>query len=347
MRAAALGAVMFAGLQVQYGPAFFYLGLFAAILIAPLQASLSRKRFLALAAIVGGMFAAGVGVVYATSLRFQFYPGRGSTYAPTLAKTGPMKAVARSVIGLWRLLEYSYPSDLFALLVLVGLGIVFFRQRLNPVLTTTLVSTLAVMAASVMNLYLFGGTRQCLFLSVPLYACAAVAAVSVLQYVPSRHQIYAITCITLVLAAPAALDAAWVVHRIRQDPNFKTAMAVLDREYKTGDIVFVSPGAVATYRYYAPRYAPKPWIQAASAYVADERYGFYRGFIGQEPPYLEQLNKLLASGKRVWLLYSHYYTYEPHFRELSDAHGWSNRVRYLIAQDANDLTEGVSLILYE
>ena len=69
--------------------------------------------------------------------------------------------------------------------------------------------------------------------------------------------------------------------------------------------------------------------------------------MGTEPPYADQLDQLLRSNSRVWMLYSHYHPREMRLGELAASRGWGDIHTILQSRQADDMGEGNELYLFE
>jgi len=345
-RASVLALLFFAGVQVQYALMPFYGALIVALTAAGYPTDWPVRRRLGHLALISGLCALSMAAVYQVALKYQFYGGRGASYAPAIASPSVVHTLARVLLGTWKIVQYGFSSDVFVLLAGAGLAMALLRDWRNPLVLATLSSFAIFAILAVPNLYPYGPVRQCLVLLTPLYPLAAFGAVSLWGGRPRAREVCIWACAAVALAVPSVLAAVDTFGRplaasLQGRNNFRAAMDAIDHNFRDGDVMFVMPGAFPSYDYYSRRYRPRPWIKAEGAelWMRDERS--WRSLMGKEPPYTGQLRQLLNRGGRVWLLNAHYLPGEMRFSELAARYGWWSRTRIVMNADE------IHLLLYE
>lgn len=335
-KAILLGAAIFIGVQIQYGLAPFFLGIMGALAVS-LAKSYGVKRISFALGIVSIFALAGIGTVYFVSLRHQFYSGRGSTYIKAYSGGAATKAAIAGKRSL-ELAKYAMPSDLFLFALVAGF-LLLLGKSIFDVSVLMLVFGMAIMGVlGVLNYYPYAAVRQCLVLTLPMYPVAVFGLQQCKAMIGGRAPRWLAGLAVLVLVQPALLECTDHLRSNRGNP-VSTAIEEIERNFRDGDVVFVAPGSYPHFLYYG-RAFPHPWIKGngSEAWMSDERAWKY---LASRPPYIEQMESLMRSHKRVWFLFTFRLPGEPELSELADGRWWEARIRSVVKSPE------ITLALYE
>lgn len=358
MRAGVTSLIFFLGIQVQYAVAPFFAAAGLALLVG--RTALSGRRQVPWKYLVPVAASAALAtvVVYETALKYQLYAGRGSSYTPSV-RAGS-SAVHETVLILlaqtFSLIQYGlrlqgipWSGVALTLFCLYGAARLACSCPRRPYLLTTAFSLLGFMALTAANYYPFGATRQCLILTLPFYG---LAAAGVIDGVSGESKLQrGVALLILLLAA-----FGFAMNRIRspgapssiETADIREGMRRLQQNWRPGDVVFIPPGTFPIAHYYRDLMPPQPWVEAEGSmnWMQDERA--WRAWMGAEPPYADQLDQLLRSNSRVWMLYSHYHPGEMTLDDLAASRGWSDEIRTMMqSRQSDDSGEGNELYLFE
>jgi hypothetical protein len=177
-----------------------------------------------------------------------------------------------------------------ALLALGGL-VVGWRRGHRPLVILLVGPLLAALVAAAVRAYPFSG-RLLLFAAPGLAGLMALGTHPLWGARGWRRGLLALLLVASVGTEAGRAVARVVAPKVRED--VRSAVTVLRREARPGDLVYVYYGAVPTFRWYAP---DPPWRvhEGTKARRAPERYA-------------EEVAALPAAD-RVWFLFSHLYTW--------------------------------------
>jgi hypothetical protein len=204
---------------------------------------------------------------------------------------------------------------------------------------------------SAASYYPYGPVRQCLILTLPVYGLAAVGVTQILSYVPAtaRAALAVPIVVGLVLITGAFIYAG--NHRepgltATRDGDFREGLRLIRAQSRPGDIIFVAPGSFPIFDYYSRRSESPAWVAAQGSieWMQDERA--WRHMTGTEPPYAPQLDTLLKSHARVWMIYSHYHPGEMKLPQLAARRAWTKHVQSILQGRGVEAGEGLELYLY-
>jgi hypothetical protein len=332
-RAVIAGAVMFCSIHVQYGLALLVAAIAVALLLCTCCCRLPAKRACLSVGIILSCAVAGAVTVYLVSLRAQFYVGRGSTYGAQWAHNSRLlDAVMRLPSRTWELCRYALPTELFVLVLCVGLGLLFWRNVREPTALVLVCSLAFTAALSIVNWYPYGAGRQCLFLTIMMYPIAAVGLEYFLKVVLVEIFSWLRVWCLAVLITPVLLVDVKACMESRDTWDISAALKEIDREFGSGDSVFVAPRAYPLFLYYG-RDFPHPWVKAegTEAWMSDER-AWTR--LAANPPYVRQIESLCASRKRMWLLFADSHPGEPRLSEIAARYGWGSGIEVRLVSES-------------
>jgi len=186
------------------------------------------------------------------------------------------------------------PHNAILILFILGLAVLFHRHWQWSL--TFIVSILLTLIASTIHKYPFGA-RMILFL-MPGFALGIGEGIESVRKLfgrvklPSMGWIVGVSLAGGLLFQPAAFG--WEnFAKPKKSEDIRPAMAFLAQNRKTGDVIYVYPGGVPAFRFYAAHYGFKE---------AD----FIAG-TGYDVPfqhYLDEIDRFIGQ-KRVWVLFSH------------------------------------------
>lgn len=315
-RWAAITAIWMAiGIQIQYGLAPYYLSIMVSIALHALLRKQDRrgiaKDFLILCAITG----LAVVFVYVTSLRAQFYPGRGSSY---IGESGLYLLSGAVLVRIYVLFNFAFNGVIFSLLAALGIyfGLRARTQLFLPVFC--LISFGFFIVMGVLNLYPFHATRQCIILTLPLYGLAAIGLEHLIAKATLHHSEFLLTTLlTLVLFADATMRFISPLYVPADNKQFSTAIQQLKAQRRAEDVLFLTPGSFPLFRYYAHDY-PGTYIigKDYESWMGDERA--FRA-LAETPRYIQQLQDLANTTPCVWVFESFHLPKEPNLKSILDA----------------------------
>ena len=200
-----------------------------------------------------------------------------------------LRALIQNQIGLY------VPAWLVFLMMLLGLFILFNKNRLYAGIIL-IIFTFAIIASG-LRLYPLGG-RLSLFLA-PLMIILISQFLSAVEQRISIHYKYGSLLVILLsgylLFAPASESFRNFLNP-KYFEHIRPSMAALAENWKEGDVLFVSNGAVPAFRFYAERYGLGSLTFQSSA-LSDY----------SEPAKILSNFKPLIGKRRVWVLITHVY----------------------------------------
>ncbi len=359
------GFSFFLGMQVQYALAPFFATVGVALacrrpeISAPWRVRLGHLALIALAAVLGLI------VVYETALKYQMYSGRGTSYASTLFSSSPsgLDAIILFIVNSGRLIasglnleSIPWSGGVLSVFCAIGAWILARRNLRDPYLLAALCAMPAFGLLSVANYYPYGPVRQCLIVTLPLYA---LTAIGILGAISSTSKFWRVVALTMLAVLPVGFLAGLAgyaqpgqttgpagrkVDEVAGD--FRVGMRAIESAWKPGDVIFVPPGSYPLFEYYSKRFTARPWIVAKGSleWMQDERA--WSPMLGGEPPYASQLDALMCSSKRIWMPYSHYHPREMSFLELAARRQWLDQVETIMSAGGLEAGEGNELYLY-
>jgi hypothetical protein len=291
-----LYAALFIAPLIQYGLVLLACGV---LVTMALRLLMTRDTpFKAIHAIAGyACLAAGAVLSFFLTLRDQYRPGgRGHWYLASEyfdAKTmNLLHFLSTNSINLLRFLIPGHLFDVLVVLAAVAFCIVQVIRRQYHSITLLLFSSLLItMAASIANVYPYGGVRQCLFLGPAVALFVGVAFADLTQRLNVSVRPFATVALLAIIAVCLCRET------IREWPygeyeDTKSILRTLQTEIGPNDEVWVNHDAAEAIEFY---------MQGR-----DQRfvYGKYRG---EEPQGYapELLGSIDSHRKRVWLIFSH------------------------------------------
>lgn len=354
LTASLVAGLFFIGMQIQYAltPFFAAVGLALACgSVTSLPVFRSRLKYLAL---IAGVAALGLVVVYQTALKFQLYAGRGTSYSPTLSSTSSwLDMVVTFLLASWNLIQFGlgleavpWSGPVLTLFFAIGCWSLFARRQPGPYLLSIVFVFVGFGVLSAANYYPYGPIRQCALLLLPLYGVAALGVINAVSKGSELRRVGGFLLLLLPLVgfivSIATRDRASATSV--SSPDVRQGIRLLQQNWQPGDVIFIPPGTFPIYVYYAGRGGTKPWTAGVGSneWMQDERA--WREMVKDEPPYADQLEGLLHANRRVWMLYSHYHPGEMTFEALAQRRGWSVSVDTLAKARKQD-GEGNELYL--
>lgn len=291
-----LYAALFIAPLIQYGLVFLACGVLVTMVLRLLMTR--DTPFKAVHAIAGSVsLAAGAVLSFFLTLRDQYRTGgRGHWYlAPEYFDAKTMNLFHFLSTNSIYLLRFLIPGHLFDLLVVfaaVAFCIMQVIRRQYHSITLLLFSSLLInMAASIANVYPYGGVRQCLFLAPAVALFVGVAFADLMQ----RLNISVRPIATVALLA--VITVSLYRGTIREWPygeyeDTKSVLRTLQTEIGPNDEVWVNHDAAEAIEFYMQGH--------------DQRF-VYGKYIGEEPQGYapELLSSIDSHRNRVWLIFSH------------------------------------------
>ena len=292
----ALYCTLFVAPLIQYG-----LALLACAFLVTLGLRIVFRRstpFKWRHAIVGATsLAAGAVLSFFLTLRDQYRPGgRGHWYlAAEYFDRRTMSLFHFLSTNSINLLRFLIPGHLFNVLVVVAVIVFCIRQVIRrDYHSATLIvfsSLLITIAASIANVYPYGGVRQCLFLAPAVALLVGIAFADLTQQVSAPMRPIATVALLGIMIVSLCRET------VREWPyseyeDTKAVLRTLQSEIGPDDEVWVNHDAAEAIQFY---------MQGR-----DHRF-VYGKYIGEEPqPYApELLGSIDSHRKRVWLVFSH------------------------------------------
>ena len=287
----ALGIVTTVALLTQYGLALLLAALGLVSLIVLARSRPPREVWLRWAG-VQAVGLATVAAVIAPGLRRQLEIGMGGVLIRASYLEGgywdrslaslPHLVVTRSAL----LSDLAFPGPLFGFLWLVGIAAAARGGRSRMALSLFIVPVAVTLAAALVHVYPYTGYRQVLFLTPMFYVMAATgaAALGSLTFPWQRAAIGG-----LILAAQA-LVALRTYYWADGPEALRPLVAELLERRQPADDIYVTYRSSPAFTYYL-RQNPLP-----------HHSGVHLG--GDPAPGMAQLDSLLASPTRIWLVFS-------------------------------------------
>ncbi len=279
-------------------PALFTLGGIGLALLIQYAARKDRPRLVS-TLVVGLLWGLNFGLLYLVQFRGlaanSALTGYWAEYFMPLPPWSNWAWFPGILTGLWiNPLGLFEPRAVPMALFLVGL-VALFRRHWQWSLTFV-VSILLTLVASALREYPFGA-RMILFL-MPGFALGVGEGLEWLCRQAARIKFpvigWAVGVILLGFMLQRPVAFAWENFTApKMTEEIRPMMAYLENHYKPGDVIYVYPGAVPAFRFYAADYGFGP-----SDYVAGTGYNV------EMRHYLNEVDQFIGK-KRVWLLFSH------------------------------------------
>lgn len=301
-----LYAAIFMAPLVQYGLVFLVLGILSAIafrlfVTGDTRFKISHLIYASTFLVAGGLLS------FVLTLRDQYRSGgRGHWYLaanyfdPTT--TNLLHFMGTNSKGL---LSYFIPGQLTLLCFVLG-GLVYCitqisRRRVDSVTVLVFASLSITICASLVNIYPYGGVRQCLFLAPALILLSGVVFADLLQRLPASRRSMA----TVVFLAVVLLSGYRGMMRQWPYGEYEDTLTILRelaRSSGPNDQIWINHDAVEAVDFY---------LQGK-----DHRFTYGR-FHGDDPQdYVpELLGSIDRRSDRVWLVFSHLQQPSDHAEE--------------------------------
>ena len=199
------------------------------------------------------------------------------------------KGLIRNQIGIF------VPAWFVLILVILGF-ILLFRKNQTYAGALLMIFVLAL-AASALRLYPLGG-RLSLFLA-PLIIILVSHALDALQHnnrLPNILGVLSAVLVGIYLVYSPTIESIYNFVDPKYFEHIRPSMATLSENWKEGDVLFVSNGAVPAFRFYADRYG-----------LGDVDYQTNEASDYQKPENIVQHLQNLDGNPRVWVLITHVY----------------------------------------
>ncbi len=307
----------------QYGLALLILA-FNLILLIELVFKKTRKTLLTKWIISQGLILLAAIVIYQVSAKFHLASGNfGLHYFRYSLWDGSLSSLFRLIIfNTYLFFEFAYPSA-FLLFFIFCLG--FFNclgkedRRIEILLFIIPMSV--VFCAALLKLYPYHGARQTIFIMPIIYIFAGLG-VELLESLDTKKILIPILILALILAGAMG---AYKHLKSRAPQNIKSVIKALSSQLQPDDRIYIYYGAKPAFRF---------------LYRRNQEQLVY-GIKSREDPdkYLYQLDKILSTSGRVWLVFSH--CWPPGECELIQEHTF--RLRRKVDKIVSD--EGAYLYL--
>lgn len=293
-----LCAMLFLGPSIQYGLVLFGLGILGAMVILSLVANPRMIRF---SHVLLGGFCLGVGGLLSllVTLRHQLRlismqvgteSRRAHYFDPTA--DNPIWFMMRNT---YDLVTFVFPGVYILGLICVALMIYGYRlvgfRKWDPTFVLAFSSVSVAIGASMVGVYPYSGTRQCLYLAPSLILAAALS----LNYLIERLKGFDRPVATVAILAVIALSGFSDIRNsnpYQEVEDSQTVLKHLARSISHGDEVYVYHGARPAIDFYQKTYD--------QGFIYGENHG------DNPNEYLtELLNGVSQQTEKLWLVFSH------------------------------------------
>jgi uncharacterized membrane protein len=231
-------------------------------------------------------------LVWYISLKYHYQQGRASSYLSGAYFDGSAANLPGFLIyNTESILRFSFNDEcksLLLLLVIIGCCYSIAKKRYLPLLITFGLFGF-VLLTGLLSLYPYGGIRQTLFLSVPLYLMASVG----IHYLRNTKAYCAIGALAGLFLIYGTMDSFAYINRESRE-NMKPILAILNKDFQPEDRVFVSVGSKPAFDYYFDSLSDS--LIFPSDYYGQQRILDYKN----------NAEVIAAQPERIWVLFTHY-----------------------------------------
>lgn len=275
-------------IQFQYGLALV-VAVFSVIILLYCVIDKDRKISLFFVSLIPIILS--VLLVWYISLKYQYQQGRASSYLSNTYFDGNMANLPGFFIyNTESVLRFSFNAEcksLLLLLVIIGCGYCIVGKRYLPLLITVGLFGF-VFLTGLLSMYPYGGVRQAIFLSVPLYLMASAGT----HYLQSLKAHCAIGVLVGLFLVYGAMDSFMYLRGESQE-NVKPILAILNKDFRPEDRVFVSLGSKPAFDYYFDSLSDR-LLFPLDFYAKQRKFDYekYADAIAVQP-------------ERIWLMFTH------------------------------------------
>jgi len=233
-------------------------------------------------------------LVYFTSLRYQYQPGgfASSTYLSSSYFRGDIAHLPVFFIyNTEAIFRFSFSTKCESVLSLLCVLGCFYcvtqKQYFPPLMLFGLFGF--IFLASVFSLYPYDGTRQAIFLTVPLYLIASIG----MCYFERKNLHPAISILFGIFIIYGGMAAAGDSQK-ESPENMKPVVKILKDQFRSDDQIFVSPGSAPAFQYYLNSLSDHLVRPGNSCNNQDKTV------------FTEHIESITVYPGRVWLLFTHY-----------------------------------------
>jgi hypothetical protein len=279
---------------VQYGLVLFGFGILSALLILAFTGGKHGRRLAQIIA-ASGFLALGSLLSFFLTLRYQW--GDDAWYLKEFLWAPGSNVFHFALSNTHYLITFLLPGLAAALIstlaILIHLVASIRRRIVPPLAALACTSCGIVLLCSILHLYPYGGTRQCLFLAPVLCLLASTSLVKVADRVTGRANspvFVAIVCVVVV----SGVFQIRLLKPYEEVEDIQKVLLSLRNNIEPGDEVYIYPGAVFAVDFYVKKRDPR----------------FMYGDYHQQAPekYVSEILAGLDQGSnRFWIVLSHVY----------------------------------------
>jgi hypothetical protein len=236
-------------------------------------------------------------LVYFISLRYQYQP-RGFASSSYLSGSyfgwDIASLPAFFIYNTEAIFRYAFDGKCEALLLLLCVLGCFhcIKQKQYLALLMLYGPFGVIFIAGVLSLYPYDGTRQVIFLSVPLYLICSTG----MHYLEKNNYHLVIGVLSGIFIIYGGMDS--LCHAQKESPeNTKSIVKILKDQFRSGDQIFASPGSAPAFRYYLN------WLSGHVVHQPD-CYSKQGKTALTEP--VDPVEPIITCPGRVWLVFTHY-----------------------------------------
>jgi uncharacterized membrane protein len=287
---------MVIGVFLQYGLALMIIALNLVCAIMILSNKHNRKSLLIRWSLAQFIVLSAVIVLYYVSLNKQFRVGLGATATSSFLSGDYWNGSFRSLFGFvvsntHNIFDFTFPGYVFLFLGLIGFIFVMLKKNViaimmfaSPIILTFILS--------LTKLYPYNGDRHDMFLTPMIYVLVGFGISYLLNLEHLRWFVLPLLLWIIYIGFKSDFDYL----KYPGVENIRPVITALSRDFETGDKIYVY-------------YSAKP---AFTYYYRDNIESQIYGISSRRDPnkYYQEIDKLLLSYNRIWLVFSHCYANE-------------------------------------
>lgn len=230
-------------------------------------------------------------IVYLISLKQQMVVGFGATstsnYLANGYWDGSIKSLLNFIIsGTQGIIDFSFPGIMFLFSVTVGFFAALGDRRNRTIVMMFLLPMVLTLLAAIAKLYPYMGFRQVIFLTPMIYVLFGLG----LEYLFSSQKKWVVYTLIVFVACAGIKPLTTRLNALGTE-NLRPVVSALSTSFQEGDKIYVYYGAKPAFTYY---YRDN---------LESQVYGKFNRNNTEE--YFAEMEELLSTGNRFWLVFSH------------------------------------------
>jgi len=287
---------MVIGIFLQYGLALMIIALNLVCAIMILSIKHNRKSLLIRWSLAQFIVLSSVVVLYYVSLNKQFRVGLGATSTSSFLSgdywNGSFRSLFSFAVSNTRnIFDFAFPGYVFLFLGLVGFIFILLKKN-NIAIMMFAFPIILTFILSLPKLYPYNGDRHDIFLTPMIYVLAGFG----IRYLLNLDHLRWVVLPLLLFITYFGFKSNFDYLKYPGVENIRPVVTALSKNFETGDKIYVYYSAKPAFTYY---YRDN---------IESQIYGISSR--GDPNKYYQEIDKLLLTYNRIWLVFSHCYSNE-------------------------------------